>query len=306
MNGLGAAGLLRLQLTLICYVAIGFLCRKRGILNDLSERNLADAIILLVLPCTIFNAMLEGLAQVDWALAGVTVIAVIIIHFCAYFLGLAIFGRYEAPQRAVCIFGMLVNNAAFIGLPMVSAAFGAEGVFYTTIFMTVSRVFMWTIGLHLFNKDDKRNPVFVVLTNPNTIAMFLALFVYYLLPFELPLFLGSAIRGIAGTSNVLCMVMIGSLLTGLHKGDIFQSKVFIYTTIRLIAFPLAVFFALRILHMDPFLTGVLTLLVSAPGPTTGSVMATKYHGDKRLAATTTMFSTLASIITMPLLSLLFL
>ena len=287
------------------YVLVGVLCRKTSIVNDATEESLTSAIINIVLPCTIFNAMLEGLHQVNWKLAGITIIVCLIIHIFSYFLGLLFFRRYPTDQRAVCIFGTLINNAAFIGLPMVSSVYGSSGIFYTTIFMTVSRIFMWSLGLQLFPGAGKKNPVLLVLTNPNTIAMFLSLAVYFILPFNLPTFLLLSIEGIGSTSSIFCMVIIGSLITGLNRKDLWGPTVLRYCVLRLIIIPILVFATLSLIGLDRELTGVLTLLTSAPGPTTGSVLAAKYHGDKKLAATLALVSTVFSAITVPALALIY-
>lgn len=300
---MGISYLIQTQCQMMVYAAVGFLCRRQGIINDQSEKNLSAAIIDIVLPCTIFNAMLEGLRQVDWKKAGLMLAVCLVLHLCAYFLGRFLFRQYPPERRAVCIFGLLVNNAAFVGLPMVSGIYGTSGVFYTTIFMTVSRIFMWGPGLRLFPEHGKGGAVRAVLTNPNTIAMFLALGVYFFFP--LPTFALKAIEEIGSISTVLCMAMVGSLLTGLRGVDVVKPTVLGYAVLRLVLMPLVVFAVLSTLKLDPEIVGVLTLLSSAPGPTTGSVLAARYGGDKKLAATLALVSTVFSAVTIPTLALLY-
>ena len=305
MHNLKVFQLVQTQCVIIVYVLVGAICRKTGIVNDTTEKSLTSAIINIVLPCTIFNAMLEGLHQVDWKLAGIAVVACLIIHVCSYFLGLLFFKKDPASQRAVCIFGILINNAAFVGLPMVASVYGSSGIFYTTIFMTVSRIFMWSLGLQLFPAASKKNPAVLVLTNPNTIAMLLSLAVHFLLPFNLPRFLLLSVEGIGSTSTVLCMVIIGSLITGLNNEDLWCPTVLRYCVLRLVIIPLLVFVTLSLIRLDQKLVGVLTLLTSAPGPTTGSVLAARYQGDKKLAATLALVSTVFSTITVPVLAMIY-
>lgn len=302
---MGISYLIQTQCQMMVYAAVGALCRRRGVINEQSEKNLSAAIIEIVLPCTIFNAMLEGLEQVDWARAGLTLVICLALHLCSYGLGLVLYRRYPPQRRAVCVFGLLVNNAAFVGLPMVSGIYGASGVFYTTIFMTISRIFMWGPGLRLFPESGGGSAVRAVLTNPNTIAMFLALGVYFLLPFQLPAFALNAVREIGSVSTVLCMAMVGSLLTGLTRADVFRPAVLGYCLLRLVLLPLAVFSVLSGLKLNPEIVGVLTLLSSAPGPTTGSVLAARYGGDKKLAATLALVSTALSAATIPAIALLY-
>lgn len=297
--------LLQTQGTMMLYLAVGLFCRKRGILNEASEKSLAATIMSIVLPCTIFCAMLDGLGQVDWKSAGTALVVSFYLLLTSYCFGRLVFRKYPDAKKSSLIFGTLINNAAFVGLPMVSSIFGISGIFYTTVYMTVSRLFMWSLGVSLFPDHQRKNPMIAVLTNPNTIAMFLALAVYFYLPFQLPFFFISAIRGIGSTSTVLCMVMVGSLLNGISGSDLLDPAVLHFCAIRLLVLPLCVFCVLKLLGLDAEITGILTLLASAPAPTTGSVFATQYHADQRFASALVLVSTALSMLTVPLLSLLY-
>ena len=48
-------------------------------------------------------------------------------------------------ERYCCIY----SNCAFIGIPLVSAVYGSEGVFYVTAYITVFNLLMWSHGIYL-------------------------------------------------------------------------------------------------------------------------------------------------------------
>ena len=228
----------------------------------------------------------------------------IVIFTASFLLGKLAFRRYAIERRAVLVFGILISNAAFVGLPLVTGIFGALGIFYTTIYMTVSRVFLWSAGVSVFPAHENKNPILVVVTNPNSIAMFLAVTVYFL-PVSLPGLLLEAAGEIGGMSTIFCMTVVGSLVTGVRWNNFTDRTTLYFCFLRLLAVPLVTFFLLKWVGMEPVITGVMTLLVSTPAPTLGSVLASKYGGDKAFASSLVLVSTLLSIVTIPLLAVLY-
>ena len=44
------------QTVLFIYMAVGFFCRKKGIFNDAARDKLTDFVVLITLPCMIFES----------------------------------------------------------------------------------------------------------------------------------------------------------------------------------------------------------------------------------------------------------
>lgn len=296
--------LAQVQWTMLLYLLLGIICKKRNILNDASEKSLAVAITDIVFPCMIFCAIIDSIPTIDWSKVGLVALISTAIYAGSYALGRLLFQKYPVERKAVMVFGMMISNAAFIGLPLVSGIWGAIGIFYTTIFMTISRCFIWTIGVTLFPDPERKNPVISIITNPNSIAMFLAAF-YCFLPFQLPEFAITAIREVGSMSTVFCVVMVGYLACGAHLKQLVEPSILYYCLLRLIVMPLLIFFLLHTLQIDPDIVGVMTLLVSAPAPTLGSVFAARYHADKQFASGLVVTSTVFSMVTIPLLAMLY-
>lgn len=297
--------LIQVQGSMMLYFALGYICRSTGIINDVSEKNLSKAITDIVFPCLIFYAMVDSFSAIDWSTVDVVLIISILLFAISYVLGRFVFFRNSLEDRKpILVFGTMISNAAFIGLPLVSGLFGSLGIFYTTIYMTVSRVFLWTIGVALFPNGSSKHPMLNVLTNPNSIAMFVAI-IYWILPFQLPDFIMDAVYEIGSMSTVFCMVMVGSLLKGIQWREIFDHDIVYYSIIRLIVLPLVLFAVLKLLRIEYAIIAVMTLIVSTPAPTLGSVLASRYGSDKRFASCLVLASTVFSLVTIPLLALLY-
>ena len=45
-------------------------------------------------------------------------------------------------MRLACGF----SNAAYMGFPLIQALFGAEGILYASVYVTVFYILLWTVG----------------------------------------------------------------------------------------------------------------------------------------------------------------
>lgn len=159
------------QTVLFIYMAVGFFCRKKGIFNDAARDKLTDFVVLITLPCMIFESFhmefsLESLKQ-----GGVAVLIATVMAAAALLLGKVLYNRFPYGEKSILQYGTLVTNSGFAGLPVVSGAYGDEGLFLGSLFIIPTRILMWSAGISLFTKADAKQAVRKVLLNPGIIAV---------------------------------------------------------------------------------------------------------------------------------------
>ena len=79
----------------------------------------------------------------------------------------------------------------------------------------------------------------------------------------------------------------------------FTKEVYYYTFIRLFLIPVIVLASCRLFHIDQLITAVCVILSAMPAASTSVVLAVKYGKDDRLATKIVVFSTVVSLITLP-------
>ena len=174
---------------------------------------------------------------------------------------------------------------------------------------------MWTSGLTQFtsknvDENGKKQPVFIketiksLILHPCIIAVFLGLLI---MDFNIPLpeYINRSITFMSQCTIPISMIVIGCILSGRKVSQLFDKATFYFTFIRLLAFPLLIFALLKLLKVDPLITGVSTLLTGMPAGTTTAILADKYGCDAAFASTVIFISTMFSIITIPILCALF-
>jgi predicted permease len=95
------------------------------------------------------------------------------------------------------------------------------------------------------------------------------------------------------------MLLIGCTLAEIPFKEVFTKEVYYYTFIRLFLIPVIVLAGCRLFHIDQLITAVCVILSAMPAASTSVVLAVKYGKDDRLATKIVVFSTVVSLITLP-------
>ena len=61
--------------------------------------------------------------------------------------------KKEGKDTAIERFSSVYSNCGFMGIPLVNAMFGSEGVFYLTAFITVFNILAWTHGIIIISGE---------------------------------------------------------------------------------------------------------------------------------------------------------
>ncbi len=129
-------------------------------------------------------------------------------------------------------------------IPLVSAVLGEEWVFYTTAFILVQTILMWTHGVNLIGQEKNLN-IRKILCNPNVIAMIIGI-ALFALEIRLPAVIDSCVSGFGDMISPASMMVIGMVIGDVDLRWVFrQKRPYLICMIRLILFPLIAAIALR-------------------------------------------------------------
>ena len=97
--------------------------------------------------------------------------------------------------------------------------------------------------------------------------------------------------------------VVGSLLAGLPmKQMLGGARVWVLSAVRLLVMPAALWLVLRNLAMDPLVMGIAVTQMAMPTAINGTILCMAYGGDSEAMAQITFMTTLASIVTIPLVA----
>ena len=286
---------------LFLVVLVGALCRRLRYFTDETIRGVTQLVVNITLPVlTVYNMQRSFDAHVLVNFLLTFVISLIAIS-AALFGALFLFRSRPHDKRAVLANMEGFSNCGFMGYPII-LAITPDWMIYAVAYNIAYVFISWTVGVSLFqgrqNIDLKR-----VLLNPNIISAFIG-FAFFCLNVTLPDIAAQTMSLIGGLTTPLSMLLIGTRVSGIRLGDLRDKDYHIAAALRLVVLPLIVYAALRPLHLDTEVWGTVYLLTAMPAGTLFAMQAELYGGDTRFAARAIAYSTLLSLVTVPVMSML--
>ena len=292
------------QAVLFLYIAAGIVCRLVGIMTAATRRYFNALLVYVTLPAMIFASFMTRHSLKELTQAGMMLVVSACVCLAPYGLSLLLWRKAPQQRQGTLRFATMFSNAGNAGLPVVSMVFGDAGVLYASFFLIPMRVFMWTLGLSFFIPSTQSGRIKKLMTNPSFIAVFAGLLAM-LCPVALPAAVQSAVRGVGNMTGPLSMMIIGSTLSEMRPRDMLDRDALLVSIVRLILLPLALLGTLRLTALSELGRQVSVTLTAMPVATLTAVFSDTYGGDYCFASRCVFLSTVISLITVPIVTLLF-
>ena len=286
---------------LFLVVLVGALCRRLRYFTDETIHGVTQLVVNITLPVlTVYNMQrpFDPHVLINFLL---TLFIALITISAALFGALFLFRNRPHDKRAVLANMEGFSNCGFMGYPII-LAINPDWMIYAVAYNVAYVIVSWTIGVSLF-QDKPSIDVKRVLLNPNIVSAFIG-FAVFCLNITLPDILSQSMSLVGGLTTPLSMLLIGTRVSGIRLGDLRDKDYHIAAVLRLVVLPLIVYAALRPLHLDREVFSTIYLLTAMPAGTLFAMQAELYGGDTRFAARAIAYSTLLSLVTVPVMSLL--
>ena len=195
-------------------------------------------------------------------------------------------------------------------MPIVTFVLGQEWVLYGCVFMSVQIVFVWSHGKWVLSRQSKIDWKKILL-NINMVAVFAGVFLFFT-KIRLPQILNQTFGSVGSMIGPASMMVTGMLIAEMNLRNIFENvKVYFISFLRLVVIPVISLAILKIsglvnIHPDgKKLLLIVFLAVITPSASTITQMCQVYGNDSKYASAINVMTTLLSIITMPLMVLLY-
>lgn len=294
--------LIRKIVELFLIMLLGYAIVKSKIIQAKESSVLSKLSLYLVVPCVIINSFqIEFTENVKNGLLLAFSVAVA-IHFLliamAFFAGK--FFRADEVEKASIIY----SNAGSLVIPIVAAVLGDEWVIYSSAFVTVQMVFVWTHGKILFSKGSK--PSFrKIILNVNMISIIVGLLLM-LLGIRLPSLVNETMASVGNMIGPIGMLITGMVVAGMGLKQLFLHKrVYLVALLRMIVCPGIILLLLKWSHISSLIPGGTEILLisflaaAAPAAATVTQFAQIHNKDAEYASAINIITTLSCIVTMP-------
>ena len=296
--------LLTMQGMMFLMILIGAGLRKIQIVTTEGRRSMTNLVVNLVLPSNILYAFSNADASAFRSMLVVVAMA-FLIQLVWYLLSKVLWRNMPKSRRGVMRYAFQFSNCGYLGNPVIEGLYGAPGLVYASVFLLPVRLFMWSVGLECFQEGagSFRKTVRRALTHPCVLATILGV-LWMFFPIKLPDFLYNTISGFNQCLTPLTMLVIGFIMAETDLRKMFCRDLFVITGLRLLIQPMLVLAVCRLLNLETLVAEVVTVLVSMPMANTTALLASQHDCDYTFASNVVVFTTLVSMITIPMYSLL--
>jgi hypothetical protein len=303
---MGNAGTVFNQVLILFFIMIiGFIAKKSGIFNSTVNKKLSELLLKVTSPLLVISSF-----QVDFTqdiLMNVLIVFAFAMsaHIVSILLGQVLFRRCDTESCKIMKFAAVYSNCGYMGFPLLASLFGNIGVLYGSVYIAAFNIFLWTNGVMIFSDTKKldRNTIKKVLLNPGIVSVVIGILLF-IFSLKLPAPVASAVEMVGSMTSPLSMLIIGATIADCELKKLFRGwNLYYITAVRLILIPLLAFVVLKLVGLPDMLLKVCVLVVAMPIATTTAIFAELYDSDSIFASRTVVFSTLLSIITIPLFML---
>ena len=303
---MGMTLVLQQMIVLFLMMAAGYAANRCRVMSKESEQLFSKLIVNLTCPALIINSVttsgrLESMGAL-FAIFGAAAVYYVLLPLLSK--GLVRLLRVPAERAAEYESMLVYSNLGFMGIPVANAVLGPDSVLYLSIFMAVFNISVFSYGTLLIQPGEGGKVHFRKMVNPGTVSAVAAILLY-LLEVQLPSLILQPVASIGSTTTPLAMLVIGSSQARQPLREVLQEKSLLpFTLLRLLVLPAAVLLVCRWFLHDPMLLGALVLVSAMPVASNVVMLCNELGRDSSYISKGVFFSTVFSVVTLPLISLL--
>lgn len=277
-------------------IAVGLFLSKTGMLSIQGTRDLGAILLKTVIPCVIIKSYMTEFSQERimqlFSSAGLALAGFLLAMAVSYL----VYGkRYKIEN-----FASSFCNAGFIGIPLVQAVIGAEGVFYVAASIALLNLFQWTYGVYIMTGKKEAVSIKVIIKNPVVIAIFIGI-TLFVTQVPVPSILRDVLSYIANLNTPIAMILLGTYMAKVSPRELFFDKhVYGCVFMRLLVIPFLILLVFSLLpDENEAVTMAVFLAAATPVGANICIFAQQYDCDYKFSVITVCLSTVLSVITIP-------
>ncbi len=324
------------MISLFLIILTGYVMCRCGVFGKDARTQVTKLVLNVAIPGLTLSAVLTQ----DTLPGAAEILQLLVVAFSSYlFLVAGAFLvpkllRVEKSQVGIYRFMTAFANVGFIGYPVTQAIFGKEALFYTCVFNLPFNFIAYSLGVVFIQESaaqsgecdaaartgesadtaqsgdsgaasQKRVISWRTFVTPCLISSALAIILAFT-GWKAPAVIGDTLTMLGNITTPAALLIIGSSLAEMPVGEMFSNKkIYLLALFRLLILPLCIFGIYRLLLTDTLLLGECVVIAAMPVATNGTMLCLQYNADEKLMAQGTFITTLASLVTIPMLAMLF-
>ncbi len=291
-------------LVMLFLMLIGFWFTKKGIFTEVGIKQMTELALRVAVPCLIINSYQR---EFDLEMAkklGLAMVFTLGIHMVYMLIAIVAFKKRPDKKDRISKFSAMYSNCGFMALPLIQAIYGDEGVFYAVAYVTVFNILYWTQGIYIYTKDLKQLSLKKIIFNPGVLGAIIGI-TLFVCRITLPTSIGKTVSFMASINTPIPMIVLGTYLVNLNiKETLKNGSLWAVTILRLIICPVMTMLILKLFGWETIISMPLILASASPVAAVATLFAVRYGLDSEYSTQAVSFTTLLSVVTIPLVMML--
>ena len=291
-------------------IIFGILAVKFGILDEHSLGSVSKLVMRMALPAYIFINTAEGATRQGLAESLLVIPLAIALYLMLFLLSLLLEKVFQLKGNRSHVFRAIVmfGNVGFMGIPLVVELYPDTALLYISLFTILDQGLFWTYGVSLTKPvSDQKEKVSLKnlknLLSPALIAIVGAT-TLVLLDIHLPKLLITTLSKLGASSMPLSLLYIGGMLSMTDVRKVLRcGELYAEIGLKMLVLPLVFFMVMKLLNVPADMAGTMTFLTGLPAINMVAMLSKNNGSDGDYAVCAVMMTTIACLITLPLVSL---
>lgn len=308
------------MLNMFVLILTGFILKKLGALPEGSDKVISKLettafVPALALSNQIANCTVENFVQNSRLMLYGLVIVVVAIGLAYPMSKLFVKDtstRELSYQRQIYKYALTFGNYGYMGNFIILGIWGEEMFFKYLMFTFFPGLLCYAWGIYiLIPKSDNSPGIIANLKNGLLKPPFLSLVLGMILGItgigkHIPQFFATALSNAGGCMGPAAMLLAGIVIGGYNFAELIRNKkVYVVSLLRLIVIPAIFTIILKALGTDTEIILLALIAFATPLGLNTIVYPSSYGGDTKTGASMTMISHVLSVITIPIMYLVF-
>lgn len=290
----------------------GFLLTHLKIISREGIPFLAKIAMNVFIPAMLFQTLSQSdiSAHFDLRLWG-SYYSGVLLNFALVFMAARLWLKAKTDEAAVTAMGGVFSNIVLLGIPLVQAVYGEEGLVPLLIVLSIHPLTL--LGLTILIVEGARGgdghwlpkvvrSVVRVMRNPIIIAIVMGVLAS-LIDLKIPEMIDGTLERFRTAGSTIALLLVGAGLYGQSvRGNISASL--LCTVAKMFVQPVLVFLVAHfVFDLPPLWLTIVTLVAALPSGANVAVVAGNYNVCVDRSSTTILITTIISMLTLPLLVL---
>lgn len=296
-------------LEIVIIIAIGYLLTHKRWFEEKTADLFAKIVLNLSLPLGMIVNISSFFTKNDLINSAKGLIIPFLSILISYFLGyfLALIFKTKKGRRGLWAGIFSLSNSIFIGLPMSQALFGEIATPYTLLYYMANTTIWWSLGVYgiILDTQEKKEKIFNIETlkrilNPPFLGFLVGVGIV-IMDLKLPKFLFDSFKLIGNLTTPLSLFYVSIIMykMGFEKFKLDKDAILTFLG-RFLITPLLVILLEFFIPIPKLMRDVFIIMSAMPVMVNSAIVARMYGGDYEFAVSMITYTTLFSIIIMPL------